>query len=81
MVAAPGTYLARAAVAPAVAAYAAPAPAPLAYAAPAPAPLAYAAPAPVLVAPEGSGLEGQYVPDNLESLYDDGSYKPWLYGF
>lgn len=64
VVAAPGTYVARA-VAPAVA-----------YAAPA----AYAA-GPVVVAPAGSGLEGQYIPDNLESLYDDGSYKPWLYGF
>lgn len=29
---------------------------------------------------QGSGLEGQYIPDNLEQLYDDGSYKPWLYG-
>lgn len=63
---APGTYVARAAVAPAYAAYAAPA--------------AYAA-GPVVVAPAGSGLEGQYIPDNLESLYDDGSYKPWVYGF
>lgn len=35
---------------------------------------------PLLIAPQGSGLEGQYIPDNLESLYDDGSYKPWLYG-
>lgn len=61
VVAAPGTYYARAAVAPAVA--------------------AYAAPVPYVVAPAGSGLEGQYIPDNLESLYDDGSYKPWLYGF
>lgn len=73
VVAAPGIYTARAAFAPApvAAAYAA-APAPLAYA---------AAPGAVLVAPEGSGLEGQYIPDNLESLYDDGSYKPWVYGF
>lgn len=70
--AAPGTYIARAAYPAAPFAYAAPAAAPLAYA---------AAPAPLLVAPEGSGLEGQYVPDNLESLYDDGSYKPWVYGF
>lgn len=29
---------------------------------------------------QGSGVEGQYIPDNLEQLYDDGSYKPWLYG-
>lgn len=42
------------------------------------APVAYAA-APVAYAvPAGSGLEGQYVPDNLERLYDDGSYKPEL---
>lgn len=27
----------------------------------------------------GSGLEGQYVPDNLEQLYDDGSYKGEIY--
>ncbi|KAF7267688.1 uncharacterized protein LOC143201786 [Rhynchophorus ferrugineus] len=28
----------------------------------------------------GSGLEGQYIPDYTEHLYDDGSYKPYLYG-
>lgn len=27
----------------------------------------------------GSGLEGQYIPDNLEQLYDDGSYKGEIY--
>lgn len=31
--------------------------------------------APVAVVAPGSGLEGQYVPDNSEQLYDDGSYK------
>ncbi|KAL3287499.1 hypothetical protein HHI36_001969 [Cryptolaemus montrouzieri] len=31
-----------------------------------------------VVVPRGSGLEGQYIPDNLEKLYDDGSYKPEL---
>ncbi|XP_019764631.2 elastin [Dendroctonus ponderosae] len=29
---------------------------------------------------EGSGIEGQYVPDLTEKLYDDGSYKPGLHG-
>lgn len=24
----------------------------------------------------GSGIEGRYIPDNTEKLYDDGSYKP-----
>ncbi|RZC32142.1 anti-diruetic peptide [Asbolus verrucosus] len=38
------------------------------------APLAYAVPA-------GSGLEGQWIPDINEKLYDDGSYKPHIYGF
>ncbi|XP_030766354.1 spidroin-2-like [Sitophilus oryzae] len=28
----------------------------------------------------GSGHEGQYIPDYTEKLYDDGSYKPHLYG-
>ncbi|KAL3287498.1 hypothetical protein HHI36_001968 [Cryptolaemus montrouzieri] len=28
----------------------------------------------------GSGIEGQYVPDLTEHLYDDGSYKPHVYG-
>ncbi|MDN4163621.1 hypothetical protein, partial [Nocardioides abyssi] len=28
----------------------------------------------------GSGIEGQYVHDHSELLYDDGSYKPYLYG-
>ncbi|XP_068895861.1 larval cuticle protein F1-like [Tenebrio molitor] len=36
--------------------------------------LAYAVPA-------GSGLEGQWIPDINEKLYDDGSYKPHIYGF
>ncbi|XP_060524924.1 elastin-like [Cylas formicarius] len=31
-----------------------------------------------LLAP-GSGLEGQWIPDINEKLYDDGSYKPYLY--
>uniref|UniRef100_A0A6P7HBA7 Uncharacterized protein LOC114348617 n=1 Tax=Diabrotica virgifera virgifera TaxID=50390 RepID=A0A6P7HBA7_DIAVI len=30
------------------------------------------------VLPAGHGLEGQYIPDNLEKLYDDGSYTPQL---
>ncbi|CAH1101704.1 unnamed protein product [Psylliodes chrysocephalus] len=34
-------------------------------------PLSYAA-----VVPAGHGLEGQYIPDNTEKLYDDGSYRP-----
>lgn len=43
----------------------------------APAPVAFAAP---VAATEGTTVypsedEGQYVPDNLEKLYDDGSYK------
>lgn len=29
---------------------------------------------------EGSGLEGQWIPDINEKLYDDGSYKPHIYG-
>ncbi|KAJ8917711.1 hypothetical protein NQ315_005160 [Exocentrus adspersus] len=29
-----------------------------------------------LVVARGSGLEGQYVPDRLETLYNDGSYRP-----
>ncbi|XP_044264813.1 collagen alpha-1(X) chain-like [Tribolium madens] len=32
-----------------------------------------------LIAP-GSGLEGQWIPDINEKLYDDGSYKPHIYG-
>ncbi|RZC33224.1 hypothetical protein BDFB_010874 [Asbolus verrucosus] len=28
----------------------------------------------------GSGLEGQWIPDINEKLYDDGSYKPHIYG-
>lgn len=28
----------------------------------------------------GSGIEGQWVPDINEHLYDDGSYKPHVYG-
>lgn len=39
---------------------------------------AYAAPS-YYVIPPGSGLEGQYIPDYTEKLYDDGSYKPYLY--
>ncbi|XP_044747255.1 uncharacterized protein LOC123308592 [Coccinella septempunctata] len=31
-----------------------------------------------IVVPRGSGFEGQYIPDNLEKLYDDGSYRPEL---
>lgn len=27
----------------------------------------------------GSGLQGQYIPDSNELLFDDGSYKPNLY--
>lgn len=27
----------------------------------------------------GAGLDGQWVPDNTELLYDDGSYKPGHY--
>lgn len=71
--------------APAIAAYSAAAP--LAYAAPALAAPAYAAPAiaaaPLarILAPAGSGLEGQWIPDINEKLYDDGSYKPHIYGF
>uniref|UniRef100_Q7M478 Cuticle structural protein PCP9.2, post-ecdysial n=1 Tax=Tenebrio molitor TaxID=7067 RepID=Q7M478_TENMO len=38
-------------------------------------PVAYAA------VPAGSGLEGQWIPDINEKLYDDGSYKPHIYGF
>lgn len=37
------------------------------------APIAYAA------FPAGHGIEGQYIPDNLEKLYDDGSYKGEIY--
>ncbi|XP_018572181.1 uncharacterized protein LOC108911673 [Anoplophora glabripennis] len=29
-----------------------------------------------IVLPQGSSLEGRYIPDHLETLYDDGSYKP-----
>ncbi|XP_050294704.1 uncharacterized protein LOC126734911 [Anthonomus grandis grandis] len=29
---------------------------------------------------EGSGIEGQWIPDINEHLYDDGSYKPHIYG-
>ncbi|EFA07532.1 anti-diruetic peptide precursor [Tribolium castaneum] len=39
------------------------------------APLAYAA------VPAGHGLEGQWIPDINEKFYDDGSYKPHIYGF
>ncbi|XP_030766351.1 uncharacterized protein LOC115890315 [Sitophilus oryzae] len=28
----------------------------------------------------GSGIEGQYIPDLNAKLYDDGTYKPRLYG-
>lgn len=52
------------------------------------APVVYAAPAvvaaPALVHAAGvivDDLEGQYVPDNTEALYDDGSYKPDIYGY
>lgn len=31
--------------------------------------------APALIASYDGGLEGQYVPDNTEQLYDDGSYR------
>ena len=34
-----------------------------------------------LSVPAGSGLEGQWIPDINEKLYDDGSYKPYVYGF
>ncbi|EFA07531.1 ADFb like protein precursor [Tribolium castaneum] len=34
-----------------------------------------------LSVPAGSGLEGQWIPDINEKLYDDGSYKPHVYGF
>ncbi|EFA07533.2 ADFb like protein [Tribolium castaneum] len=37
-----------------------------------------AAPFARLLVPAGSGLEGQYIPDHTEKLYDDGSYKPEL---
>lgn len=33
-----------------------------------------------LLVPAGSGLEGQWIPDINEHLYDDGSYKPYIYG-
>ncbi|KAF7267689.1 hypothetical protein GWI33_019177 [Rhynchophorus ferrugineus] len=36
----------------------------------------YVAAAPVAFLPAAKGLEGEYVPDNTEKLYDDGSYKP-----
>ncbi|GJQ78791.1 hypothetical protein Trydic_g2633 [Trypoxylus dichotomus] len=29
----------------------------------------------------GAGHDGQWVPDNSELLYDDGSYKPAVYGW
>lgn len=29
---------------------------------------------------EGSGIEGQWIPDINEKLHDDGSYKPGLHG-
>ncbi|XP_050294699.1 uncharacterized protein LOC126734907 [Anthonomus grandis grandis] len=29
---------------------------------------------------EGSGIEGQWIPDINEKLHDDGSYKPHVYG-
>ncbi|XP_066253658.1 elastin-like [Euwallacea similis] len=29
---------------------------------------------------EGSGIEGQWIPDINEKLHDDGSYKPGIYG-
>ncbi|XP_063919535.1 isoniazid-induced protein IniB-like [Zophobas morio] len=32
-----------------------------------------------LSVPAGSGLEGQWIPDVNEKLYDDGSYKPHLW--
>ncbi|KAJ3649037.1 hypothetical protein Zmor_020799 [Zophobas morio] len=38
-------------------------------------PIAYAA------VPAGSGLEGQWIPDITEKFYDDGSYKPHVYGY
>lgn len=28
----------------------------------------------------GHGYEGQWIPEYSEKFYDDGSYKPWLYG-
>lgn len=31
-----------------------------------------------IAVPAGSGLEGQYINDNTEKLYDDGSYRPEL---
>ncbi|KAK9872424.1 hypothetical protein WA026_017882 [Henosepilachna vigintioctopunctata] len=31
-----------------------------------------------VVVPRGHGFEGQYIPDHLEHLYDDGSYRPQL---
>ncbi|CAH0553562.1 unnamed protein product [Brassicogethes aeneus] len=34
--------------------------------------------APLAVVARGHGLEGEWVPDNLDKLYDDGSYKPEL---
>lgn len=37
------------------------------------------APAGVIV-PAGHGLEGQYIPNLHEKLYDDGTYKPYVYG-
>lgn len=37
------------------------------------------APAGVIV-PAGHGLEGQYIPSLHEKLYDDGTYKPQVYG-
>lgn len=30
--------------------------------------------------PAGHGLEGQYIHDFSERLYDDGTYKPQVYG-
>lgn len=51
-------------------------------------PVVYAAPAVAVAAPASpvrsviaANLEGQYVPDNTEALYDDGSYKPEIYGY
>ncbi|KAJ8943405.1 hypothetical protein NQ314_009774 [Rhamnusium bicolor] len=37
------------------------------------------APVAQVVVPSGYGLEGEYVHDTAESLYDDGSYKPYAY--
>lgn len=75
---APGFAAYAAAPVPVATVLAAPAPpvvAPIAAVAAAPAAVAFAAPATEGTTVIPSEDEGQYVPDNLEKLYDDGSYK------